>query len=271
MMDLAEGTIEWIKRTVAIGANDDEVRLLLVLAKKYGLDPLLKEIWCIKPTSTSTDGKGDNVAPAVIMTSRDGYLKIAQADVQFDGMQSFVVREGDQFEVDAQAGTVLHKFGVKRGRIMGAWACCYHKKRRPAIAFVDFDEYNSASPVWRRYPSAMIQKVAEVFVLKRQFGISGLVTQEEVSGDVAVNLNHESDSVSLGSSSFTGPSLSVTVAEVQDDRATRLEAMRQLKAFADKKGIKRSELRAMVDLESKGEKVPSLVVIERIKQQLEML
>ena len=34
--------------------------------------------------------------------------------------------------------------------------------------------------VWKTYPSAMICKVAEAFSLKRQFGISGLVTTEEM-------------------------------------------------------------------------------------------
>lgn len=174
--------IELIKRTVAKGATDDELAMFLYLAQRYGLDPFLKEIWCIKRAKKDEHGRYIyDDAPAVIMTSRDGYLKIAQQDPAFDGLQAFVVREGDTFEIDAENWRVTHKFGTKRGKILGAWASAHRKDRKPAITFVDFSEYNDGrSNTWQRYPSAMIQKVAEAFVLKRQFGIAGLVTQEEM-------------------------------------------------------------------------------------------
>lgn len=163
-----------IKRTVAKDATDDELQLFLTAAGKYNLDPLLKEIWFIKY---------DKSNPAV-MTSRDGYLKIAMQDPDYDGLQAFVVREGDEFSIDTQSDSVTHKFGAKRGKILGAWASARHKQRRPQICFVDFEEYaGGKNPIWKSYPSAMIQKVAEVFVLKRQFSISGLMTQEEMSED----------------------------------------------------------------------------------------
>lgn len=175
--------VDLIKRTVAKGASNDELQLFLTLAGKYGLDPFAKEIWCIKRQKKNAQGvyENDPLAPATIMTSRDGYLKIAQSDPDFDGLKSFVVREGDAFEIDAESDKVLHRFGAKRGKIIGAWATCYHKRRKPAVCFVDFAEYNAGSQVWQKYPSAMIQKVAEVFVLKRQFSISGLVSQEEMA------------------------------------------------------------------------------------------
>ena len=37
--------IELMKRTVAKGATDDELRMFLHLAHKYDLDPFAKEIW----------------------------------------------------------------------------------------------------------------------------------------------------------------------------------------------------------------------------------
>lgn len=177
--------IELIKRTVAKGATNDELAMFLHLASAYNLDPFKKEIWFIKRAKKRPDGTYDyNNADTIIMTSRDGYLKCAKQDPGFDGLQGFVVREGDTFEIDAENFRVTHKFGTKRGKILGAWAAAYHKERKPCICFVDFEEYykaNSKSNVWQTYPSAMILKVAEVFVLKRQFDISGLVSQEELS------------------------------------------------------------------------------------------
>jgi hypothetical protein len=58
-----------------------------------------------------------------------------------------------------------------------------HKKFESVSVFVDYQEYAAANmnpPVWRSMPSAMIQKVAEVFVLRRQFPLSGLYTLEEL-------------------------------------------------------------------------------------------
>ncbi len=188
-----EEQIKTIKNTVAKGANDDELKMFLNIAGKYGLDPFIKEIWFIKRTKkVNINGKWDyprlkdgsvdySGAETIIMTSRDGYLKIAQRDPDFDGIIGFPVKEGDTFEVDAENYTVVHKFGMKRGKIIGAWAKVSHKKRKPVIVWADFMEYNSSSNVWRQYPSAMIQKVAETLALKRQFGISGLTTREEMS------------------------------------------------------------------------------------------
>ncbi|WDU84502.1 RecT family recombinase [Caloramator sp. Dgby_cultured_2] len=160
------------KKTVAKGATDEELQMFLLLAQKYQLDPFAKEIWFIKYNNETK-----------IMTSRDGYLKIAQNHPEYLGLISFVVCEGDEFEIDAANYKVNHKFGAKRGKIIGAWARCDRKGKNAAICFVSFDEYKQNTPTWNKYPSAMIQKVAEVFVLKRQFGISGLVTKEEI-GDV---------------------------------------------------------------------------------------
>ena len=167
--------VELVKRTVAKGATNDELQMFMYLAERYNLDPFQKEIWFIKY---------DRQSPT-IMTSRDGYLKIAQENEDFIGLISFVVKEGDTFSIDAANYAINHQFGTKRGAILGAWAKCERKGRTPVVCFVDFNEYNQNSPTWKKYPSAMIQKVAEVFVLKRQFGINGLVTKEEMdAGEV---------------------------------------------------------------------------------------
>jgi len=162
--------VDLIKKTVAQGATDDELKMFLYLANAYKLDPFKKEIWFLR-----IDGR------PTIFTSRDGYLKIAQDDENYDGLQAFAVCEGDVFEIDAENWKITHKFGANRGKLQGAWAVAYHKQRKPMVAFVNFDEYNDPiKKSWRKYPSAMIQKVAEAFVLKRQFNINGLVTQEEM-------------------------------------------------------------------------------------------
>lgn len=168
MMPYSMNQIQTIKNTVAKGINDSELEMFLHISQAYGLDPFLKEIFYSSQLKT-------------IMTSRDGYLKVAQRDHTFDGIQSMAVCENDEFEIDAVTPTVIHKFGKgERGKVIGGWAIVHKKGRRPVISYADIREYKKNNNVWNTYESAMICKVAEAFSLKRQFGISGLVTQEEL-------------------------------------------------------------------------------------------
>jgi|GEM_PF-3652494 len=164
--------VETIKNTVAKGASDSELQMFLYVAEKYGLDPFLKEIFYSDKMHT-------------IIASRDGYLKAAQRDPEYEGIQSMAVCENDDFEIDVSCNTVKHAFGKgTRGKVIGAWAMCYRSNRKPVIAYASFDEYNQNNTIWNKYRSAMCCKVAESFALKRQFGISGLVTQEELGVEV---------------------------------------------------------------------------------------
>jgi len=168
--------MQLMKDTVAKGVSDNEFMLFMHLAQHYGLDPFAKEVWCIK--------YGNN--PATIFTSRDGYLKIASRDPQMNGIQSDAVCENDTFRRLAD-GTPEHIYGLPdRGALVGAWAMVHRKDRDfSAYFYAPFKEYNNGSnPTWKKYPTAMIIKVAEAMALKRAFSISGLVTQEEIGLDM---------------------------------------------------------------------------------------
>ena len=122
------------------------------------------------------------------MTSRDGYLKIANNDKGYEGMVSDVVYEGDAFQKTVDG--VSHTYGIgKRGSILGAYALVYKQGIRfPAYVFAPFRDYNKGNNVWRQYPHAMILKVAESMALKRAFSLSGLVTREELdAGDEPID------------------------------------------------------------------------------------
>jgi hypothetical protein len=63
--------------------------------------------------------------------------------------------------------------------------CSVWRKDRshPVICEAYFNEYQKQSDVWKKYPSAMIAKVAEVLALKRSFSINGVVTEDEIGND----------------------------------------------------------------------------------------
>jgi phage recombination protein Bet len=141
------------KSLVAKGASDAEFELLIHIADKYKLDPLLKEIWFIKRKPNE---------PPIIMTSRDGYLAIAHRSSEFDGMQSGTTED-------------------ENGKLIKAWCEVWRKDMSHSFkSEVKFSEYVQPSYIWQKYPSAMLMKVAEVFALKRAFSISGMLTQEEM-------------------------------------------------------------------------------------------
>jgi phage recombination protein Bet len=185
---------EVIKSQIAKGATDDEFAMFMTIANKYGLDPMIKEIWFVKRAKKQKDKAGNwdyprlangeinyKDADTMILASRDGFLKIAQRDPNFQGIISMAVREGDDFEIDIEHYNVKHKFGAKRGKIVGAYAKVDRAGRNPVITWAEFSEYNDErSAIWKQYATAMIIKVAEVQALKRQFGITGIISEEEL-------------------------------------------------------------------------------------------
>ena len=70
--------IELIKNLHAKNATNEEFELLLYMSKKYNLDILARQIWCVKFGN----------APAQIYAGRDGFLSIAHRSGKFDGMKS---------------------------------------------------------------------------------------------------------------------------------------------------------------------------------------
>ena len=165
--------VETIKSTVAKGATDEELVMFLSIANQYSLNPFLKEIWFTK--------MGDDVA---IMTSRDGYRKLAMREPTFVKCQSMAVYENDEFEMELTMGEITnltHKFKQNdRGAIKGAYAVLKTTNHENYVTYVDFREYDKKNNIWRKYSSAMIRKVAENDVYKRFVNINGLNDYESM-------------------------------------------------------------------------------------------
>ena len=163
--------VELIKRTVAKGASDDELKLFLHLASRYDLDPFTRQIWFIK--------YGDD---AHIFTGRDGFLHIAHRSGAFNGMNTTLREEPVPFEI---------KFFNKRDKRWEALkkpsqfvaVCTVFRKdmEQPFKCEVWESEYSTGQGLWPTKRRVMIQKVAEASTLRRAFDISGLYLPEEVS------------------------------------------------------------------------------------------
>jgi len=165
--------VETIKATVAKDATDEELYMFLSIAKQYDLNPFMKEIWF-----TKMQGQ------VAIMTSRDGYKKLAERKPNFRKCQSMTVHENDEFEMELVMGDVMnitHKFKQnERGRLVGAYAVLKTTNHDNYVSYVDFREYAKSNNIWKKYPSTMIKKVAENDVYKRFADINGLNDYESM-------------------------------------------------------------------------------------------
>ena len=187
-----------IRSMFARGATDDELAVYLRIAAKYELDPLARQIWLICELDEKGNrklGRDGQPRPPQLQPSRDGWRVIAQRNPLSDGIQAAAVYSGDEYDAKPTEGVVHHRAvftakGTRDGKLSGAWALVWRKDwRHPAFAFASWQEYglpmtrkdgdpngdliNAWSP-WRKYPSAMIEKVAETNALKRAFPLSGL-------------------------------------------------------------------------------------------------
>jgi hypothetical protein len=176
-----------IKNTVAKNTTDIELSFFLMNAKHIGLNPFNKEIWCYK------DAKNN----LIMFAGRDGFLTKAQQDSRWNGIVSADVRANDFISIDYANGKVKHTPEVnnkERGDIVGAYAICKPKGCELAtIEYVEFNIYTKRQFVWASHPADMIKKVAEIRVLKKAYGISGLQSEYEftVVDDIVKPINIE--------------------------------------------------------------------------------
>lgn len=162
-----------IRNTVAKGTTDHEFRLFIGMCQSTGLNPLLKEIWCIKTKDQLTT-----------MTGINGFYTVANNHPQYDGIETELIEEG--------------------GRLIKAIARVYRKDRsRPMIAEAYLEEYDKGYGNWRTMKRVMLSKCAESMALRKSFPqlLNGIYSEEEghivsVDGEV-VNLRQEEKAVEI--------------------------------------------------------------------------
>ena len=146
-----------IRNIAAKNCTEPEFKLLMYMARTYGLDPLVKQIWAVKRQYDQ---------PALIFAGRDGFLALAHRSGHFDGMQSGVNYEGEG----------------KDKKPVSAWCEIWRNDMHHSFkSEVPFSEYNTGFSVWKTNPSAMILKVAEAVCLRKAFSIDGIYSPEEIN------------------------------------------------------------------------------------------
>lgn len=159
-----------------------EFKFFTSLCKARGLNPFLKEAYCIK--------YGKN--PAQIVVGKDAVLKRAIKNPNYDGMESGVIVQ------DKETGEITERKGTFYLRdienLVGGWAKVFRKDwQHPTYCSVAFDEVaqkksdGSLNANWSGKGATMVEKVAKVRALRETFveELGGMYEAEEMGVDLS--------------------------------------------------------------------------------------
>ena len=159
--------------------SDQEVAMFINLCRFTGLNPWLREAYCIKYGNE----------PATMVVGKEAFMKRAEKTPSFDGFEAgVIVLSGD--ELIYRKGTLK----LPNEELVGGYAEVFRKDRSHSYRVeVSFDEYaarkkdGSLNSQWSKRPATMIRKVALVQALREAFpeNFSGLYSEEEAGNEEA--------------------------------------------------------------------------------------
>lgn len=182
--------IDLVKRTIVPqGIPDGPFALFIEQCQRLGMDPLLKEVFCIeRRVNIAPKGQPPKyVVKYETQVAEAGMLRRADQFPDFLGIQGAAVFEKDDPAVaDPVAGVVQHRIHMakERGKLVGAWALAERKGMKPVVIFLYLDDYRQPTPNWDNKAPTMILKCARVAALRVLFPqvFAGVYIPEEMEG-----------------------------------------------------------------------------------------
>ncbi|MFP2906778.1 phage recombination protein Bet [Pyxidicoccus sp. 3LFB2] len=180
---------ELVRRTICPkGISEDEFALFIEQCKRSGLDPLLKEAFCVARRQNVGNRERPNwVTKYEFQPSEAGMLARAERFPDFRGIQASAVFAEDEIIVDQGKGEVVHRFNPakRKGALVGAWSRVVRDGKLPVVVWLDFSGYVQQTPLWAKIPTTMIEKCARVAALRKAYpeAFGGLYVREEMPAE----------------------------------------------------------------------------------------
>ena len=162
---------------VSGGGNitDQECMMFLKMCQYQGLNPFLREAYCIKYGSQ----------PASMVVGKDTFIKRARHRREFDGFKAGVIIQKQSGEIQEREGS----FCAPGEQLIGGWAKVFIKGiSTPYYSAVAWSEYvglkdGKPNRMWASKPTTMIRKVALSQALREAFpdDMGGLYEPEEIN------------------------------------------------------------------------------------------
>lgn len=171
-----------IRKTICPpNTTDLEFEFFVTWCAQTGLNPMLKQAWLVprKQKNPSTGRYEEKMEPQV---AEIGMRARADEMPDYRGISGDAVYEGDEFMVDAEAGTVVHKYSLSArkaagNKLLGAWARVRRENREPSLAFISLEsriqtywdndkKQHVTTPFWLKDPAGQISKCARAHVLR---------------------------------------------------------------------------------------------------------
>lgn len=154
-----------------------EFKFFTELCRARGLNPFLKEAYCIKFGNQ----------PAQIVVGKDAILKRALRNPAYDGIESgVIVKTNETGEIKERKGTF---FDAEAEKLVGGWAKVYRKDwKYPTYSSIAFSEVaqrktgGDLNSNWKTKGATMVEKVAKVRALRETFvdDLGGMYEAEEM-------------------------------------------------------------------------------------------
>lgn len=186
-----EETVKLIKSAIMPATSTDkELQLFLYQAKRTGLDPLTRQIYCIKTKSKS----GDKFS---IQSTIDGFRLVAERSGEYEGQTPAYWCGEDGVWKDVWLDTKKHPEAAKIG--------VYRKGfKEPLYAVARWNSYVQQSYqdgnlkvnfTWNKMGDLMLAKCAEALALRKAFPqeLSGLYTNEEMGSNLTEEPEHNKE------------------------------------------------------------------------------
>lgn len=152
-------------------ASDEDVMKFMMLCKVRGLNPWENDAYL--QGYDSKDGP-----KFTLITAHQAFLKRAEFNPQFDGMESGVVVEDQHGDLQEYQGDLV----LEGHKLIGGWARVYLKNRKiPVYRRLKLSTFDTGQSRWAKDPAGMIVKCSEGDALRSAFPLSlgGLYMQEE--------------------------------------------------------------------------------------------